>query len=129
VDVDSSVSAAGRVGKRAPAESERVERHLVLTAGGRPGRPAAYPIKSGIDNDPMQPGCNSRISAKAVSPAECGDHRVLKRFGCLLRIIECTDGNSPEPIPMPPEQLAECIWMARHVPPEKLSVGQTPLLS
>ncbi len=104
-----------------------VQRFLILPGCGRARCPAAHAVQSGINNNPVQPGRDRRIAPKPIGSLERCDHRILQSVGRLLRITECTDGNGPEPVPMPPEQLAECIGITRHVPPEQLRVRRTLL--
>ena len=113
---------------RLAAAGQRVQRFVVPAGRGRARCPAAHAVQGGINNNPVQPGRDGRVAPKAIGFLERRDHRILQSVGCLLRIAECTDGNGPEPVPMPPEQLAERIGIARHVPPEQISVRRTLLL-
>jgi hypothetical protein len=58
-------------------------------------------VKTGIDDNSVQPGRDGRVAAELVGAAEGGDHRVLKGVRRLLGIPGRSQGDGPQAIAMP----------------------------
>ena len=90
----------------------------------RPGRAPAHPVQAGVHDDPVQPGRDGGLAAEARRAPEGRDHRVLQRIRRVLGVVQRPDGNRPQPVPVPGEQLAEGIGVAVDMQPQQLGVAE-----
>jgi hypothetical protein len=105
------------------ARCRRVQQALVAGADFWPGAAPPDLVKTGIHDDPVQPGCHGRLAAEAIRSPERGDHRVLQGVGGVLRVGQRSDRDGPEPVPVPQEQRSERVGIACDVPAEQFSIG------
>jgi len=103
--------------------SDQVEQALVAARYLRTRRAAAHPVQAGVHDDPVEPGRHRRLAAEAVRPAERGDHRVLQRVGRVLGVGQSPERDSPQPVPVPEEELPERIRVTIDVQLEQLSIA------
>ena len=81
------------------------------------------PVQAGVDDDSVQPRGDLRIAAEAVGPPERGDQPVLQGVGGIVRVAHGAYGDRPQSVPMPAEELPECVGVTVDVRLEQLGVG------
>ena len=89
---------------------------------GSPDLAAPEPVEAGVDHDPVQPGGHGRVAAERVGATVGRDQGVLERIGGVLPVAGGAQGDRPQPVAVPREQLAEGVGVAGEVGLEQGSV-------
>ena len=82
---------------------------------GGPDLPAPEPIEAGVDHDPVQPRGDGRVAAEGVGSTVGRDQGVLQGIGRVLPVAGRAQGDGPQPVPVPREQLGERIRVPGEV--------------
>ena len=73
------------------------------------------PVEAGVDHDPVQPGGHRGVAPEPVGRPVGRQQRVLQRVGRLLAVAERAQGDRPEPVAVPADQLGERVRVAGDV--------------
>ena len=90
----------------------------VLVFGQRLGRvraTAPHPVEAGVNDDSVHPGRHLCVAPEAAGPPKRRDQRLLQRVGRVFGIAGRAQSHRPEPVTMPADDLAECVWVAVDV--------------
>jgi hypothetical protein len=90
---------------------------------GGPSLPAPRAVDTGVDDDAVQPRGDRGVAAKRPGGPQRGDEGVLHGIRCFVRVTQRAQCDGPQPVPVPPDQLAERGGIAAAVRSEKIFVG------
>jgi hypothetical protein len=98
---------------------------------GGAGCSPAYPVETGVDDDPVQPRGGGCVATEGRAPTgpEGRQQRVLQGVGGLLAVAEGAHGDGPQPVAVPADELAERVGITLGVRLEELRVGHRTAFS
>ena len=96
----------------------------VVHRGGLAGGGLAGAVQAGIDRDAVQPGRDGRLAAEGVGGAVGGDQSVLDGVSGLLAVPQGAQCHRPEPVAVPPHELAEGVGIALDMAGEEILIAR-----
>ena len=83
----------------------------------------AEPVQAGVHHDAVQPGGDCGVAAEAGGGAMRGEQGVLHRVGGLLAVADGAQGDRPQPVAVPADQLGEGLGIAVDVRAQQIGVA------
>ena len=116
---------------RDPTASPRAGDVVLRQRVGGAGRAPAYPVETGVDDDPVQPRGGGCVAAEGRAPTgpEGRQQRVLQGVGSLLAVAEGAHRDGPQAVAVPADELAERVGITLGVRLEELRVGHRTAFS